>query len=321
MKFFSHDEILEKLTYDLCIPAVRAAMIAVSRGETRQLPRGILSLEQDRKLGVMTGALSHPGPFGSKLVSVFPDNFDRGMPSHQGIVVLFDRETGTPMAAAEGGSITAIRTACASAVATDSLARPDARHLALLGYGEQAETHLHAIRLVRSLDKVTVWGRSRERAQAFAERMGEETGLAVVTATTARDAVAEADIVCTVTHAKEPILLGEWVAPGTHLNVVGSGGPGPVEIDHDLVVKSRFIADSRENVLMAGAEFLKAKEAGLIGDGHIAAEIGEVLSGDIPGRRSAEEITLYKSLGHIMQDLASLAAILDAEPDSSLLSE
>jgi len=310
MKFFSPDEIREKLTYDLCIDAVRKAMTALSLGETRQLPRGVLPLEGDRKFGVMTGALGDGGPFGSKLVSVFPDNFDRGIPSHQGIVVLFDRDSGAPMAAADGGVITAIRTACASAVATDALARPDSRRLALLGYGEQAETHLRAIRRVRPIEAVTVWGRSPERAAAFAERMAAETGLAVVAAASARDAVAEADIVCTLTHAKEPILLGEWVAPGTHLNVVGSSVPGPVEIDHDLVVKSRFVADSRANVMMAGAEFLKAKEAGLIGDDHIAAEIGEVLSGRIPGRRSAGEVTLYKSLGHILQDLASLAALL-----------
>lgn len=311
MKLLSRDDVARKLTFDLCIPAVRAAMTALSKGETRQLPRGYLPLEHSRIFGTMSGALGDGGPFGAKLISVFPDNFDRGLPSHQGVVVLFDRDSGRPIAMADGGEITAIRTGCASAVATDALARADAGHLALLGYGEQAETHLQAISRVRTLTAVTVWGRSPERAEAFAGKMTARTGLPISTAASARDAVADADMICTLTHASEPILLGEWVKPGTHVNLVGSSTPGPVEIDHDLVVKSRYVADSRANVLLAGAEFLQARDAGLIGDEHIVAEIGQVLAGEIVGRRTDDDITLYKSLGHIVQDLASLAAILD----------
>lgn len=311
MKFFSRDEILEKLTYERCIEAVRGAMISLSLGETRQLPRDILPLEGERKFGVMTGTLGGKAPFGSKLISIFPENFERGLSSHQGVVVLFDSDAGMPIAIGDGSTITAIRTACASAVATDALARPDARNLLLFGYGEQAESHLQAIRRIRPLTSVKVCGRSAERARAFSDRLSNETGIAVSVATDAREAAAEADIICTLTHAKDPVLFGDWVRPGTHINAVGSAVPGPVEIDDDLVVKSRYIADSRLNVMLAGAEFLKAKEAGLIGDEHIVAEIGEVLAGKIPGRRTAEEITIYKSLGHIVQDLASLAAILD----------
>jgi len=311
MKFLSRDEIAQKLTFELCIPAVRAAMIALSKGETRQLPRSYLPLEQGRIFGTMTGALGDGGPFGAKLISVFPDNFDKGIPSHQGVVVLFDRDTGAPIAMGDGGEITAIRTACASAVATDALAREDASRLALFGYGEQAETHLEAISHVRKLTEVTVWGRSSERAKAFAKKMAEHTGLPVIAAKSAEDAARNADIICTLTNAKDPILLGEWVQPGTHINAVGSSVPGPVEVDNDLVVKSRYVADSRVNILLVGAEFLKAKEAGLIGDDHIIAEIGQVLAEDVVGRRNAEDVTFYKSVGHIMQDLASLAAILD----------
>jgi len=311
MKFLSRDDVAQKLTYQVCIPAVRAAMIALSKGETRQLPRSYLPLEQGRIFGTMTGALGDGGPFGAKLISVFPDNFDKGLPSHQGVVVLFDRNSGAPIATADGGEITAIRTACASAVATDALARPDASRLALFGYGEQAETHLQAISHVRKLTEVTVWGRSLDRAKAFADKMTDHTGLPVTAANSAEDAAANADIICTLTNAKDPILLGEWVKPGTHINAVGSSVPGPVEVDNDLVVKSRYVADSRVNILLVGAEFLKAKEAGLIGDDHIIAEIGQVLAGDVVGRRNAEDVTFYKSVGHIMQDLASLAAILD----------
>ena len=156
---------------------------------------------------------------------------------------------------------------------------------------------------------MTLWGRSPERAHAFAARMQAELSLPIVVVASVRDAVATADIVCTVTAAPEPILKSEWVQPGTHVNVVGSGYAGPAEVDNDLVVRSRFFVDSREGVLQQGAEFLRAKAAGLIGDDHIVGEIGQVLAGDIEGRRSDDEITVYKSLGHIVQDLASAWAL------------
>jgi ornithine cyclodeaminase len=139
--------------------------------------------------------------------------------------------------------------------------------------------------------------------------MQSELGIPVTAAGDARSAVAEADIVCTVSGAAEPVLLGDWVVPGTHLNLVGSSRAGPVEVDDAVVLRSRFFADSREGVLAQGAEFLKAKQAGLVGDEHILGEIGEVLAGRVEGRRSADEITAYKSLGHIVQDLASAWAL------------
>src|SRR5579859_7702608 len=208
MKMLSRDDVAAKLTFDICIPAVRAAMTALAKGETRQLPRGYLPLEQGRIFGTMSGALGDGGPFGAKLISVFPDNFDRGIPSHQGVVVLFDRDSGRPIALADGGEITAIRTGCASAVATDALARPDASRLALFGYGEQSETHLQAISRVRKLTAFSVWGRSPERARAFADKMSEKTGLTVTASASAQEAAGEADIICTLTNARDPILLG-----------------------------------------------------------------------------------------------------------------
>jgi len=219
--------------------------------------------------------------------------------------VLFEPVTGAPVCVAHAGEITAIRTAAASAVATDALARRDAHRLAILGCGEQAATHARAIPKVREIREIGVWGRSPERARAFAARMGAELGLPVSAEGDVQRLVGEADVICTVTAAREPILKGAWVRPGTHLNLVGSSAAGPVEVDNELVVRSRFIADSREGVLRQGAEFLKAKEAGLVGDDHIVAEVGQVLAGDIDGRRSDAEITVYKSLGHVVQDLAA----------------
>jgi ornithine cyclodeaminase/alanine dehydrogenase-like protein (mu-crystallin family) len=309
MRFIDREEIARRLTYEVCIPIVRQAMIAFSRGETKQLLRSLIPLSEGRLFGIMPGAMGANAPFGAKLISVFHGNFARGIQSHQGLVILFEPESGAPACVLDAGEITAIRTAAASAVATDALARKDARRLALLGYGEQAATHARAIGKVRGLESIVVWGRSRERAQNFAERMQSELAVPVTAAGSVREAVADADIVCTLTSAAEPILTGEWVRPGTHLNLVGSSHAGPSEVDSALVVRARFIADSREGVLNQGAEFLRAKAAGLIGDEHIVAEIGQVLAGEIEGRRSPEEVTVYKSLGHIVQDLASAWAL------------
>jgi ornithine cyclodeaminase len=309
MRFIDREEVARKLTYDVCIPIVRDAMIALSKGETKQLLRSIIPLSEGRLLGIMPGALGSHSIFGAKLISVFHENFARGVPSHQGLIVLFDPESGAPVCVVDAGEVTAIRTAAASAVATDALARKDASRLALLGYGEQASTHARAIGMVRNLESIVVWGRSLQRAQAFAARTADELAVPVAAVESVKQAVAEADMICTVTSAAEPILRGAWVRPGTHLNLVGSSHAGPAEVDNELVVRSRFIADSRDGVLQQGGEFLRAKAAGLVSDEHIVAEIGQVLMGEVEGRRSAEEITVYKSLGHIVQDLASAAAL------------
>jgi ornithine cyclodeaminase/alanine dehydrogenase-like protein (mu-crystallin family) len=305
MRFIDREEVARSLTYDVCIPLVRDAMIAFSSGETKQLLRSIIPLAGGHLFGIMPGALGATKPFGAKLISIFPENAAQGRQSHQGVIVLFEPDTGTPVCIVHAGEVTAIRTAAASAVATDALARKDAKHLAILGTGEQAATHARAIAKVRKLESITIWGRSPERAQALAEQMHAELNLPVTTLPTVQQAVADADIICTVTAAAEPILKSEWVQPGAHINVVGSSHAGPAEIDNALVARARFFADSREGVLNQGAEFLSAKQAGLIDDDHILAEIGQVLAGTKEGRRSADEITIYKSLGHVVQDLAS----------------
>lgn len=310
MRLIDAAEVRANLTYELCIPVVREAMIALSAGETRQLLRSIMHFEDGRMFGVMPGALGDAAAFGAKVLSVFPKNFEAGRPSHQGVVLMFDPVTGELACVAEAREITAIRTAAASAVATDALARPDARRLAVLGYGEQAETHLQAIGKVRDLESIVVWGRSSDRARAFADRMAAHAAAPVSVAPNAQAAVADADIICTVTASAEPVLKGAWLKPGAHVNLVGSSFAGPAEVDSDLVVRSRFIADYREGILKQGAEFLHAKAAGLVSDDHVVGEIGQVLAGALPGRQSPDQITVYKSIGHIVQDLASVQALL-----------
>src|SRR3954464_13438108 len=207
----SREEVAAHLGYEACIPLMREAMTALSTGKTRQLLRSILDLEGGRAFGSMLGAMEET--FGAKLISVFPGA--AGTPSHQGIVALFDPETGAPCAIVDASDVTGIRTAAASAAATDVLAREDARTLAIIGTGEQARRHAEAIPLVRDIKRILVWGRSRDRAEALAAEIGAEV------AQTPRAAVAEADLICTVTASPEPVLLDEWVRRGTHINAVG----------------------------------------------------------------------------------------------------
>lgn len=282
----------QALTYAAAIPVVREAMIALSDGRVRQHLRSFIGLGEGRTFAIMPAALSADGVFGAKLVSVFHDG--TGRKAHEGLVVIFDGATGAPVCLADAAEVTAIRTAAASAVATEALAAQGARTLAILGLGKQALAHLEALRLVRPLEDIRVWGRYFGRAQAFAERQGLRA------CETVGEAVDGAEIICTVTGAVDPILEGPLVSPGAHVNAVGSSGPGQAEIDTDLVARSRFMVDHREHVLAHGGEFLRS---GLPAD-HIAAEIGEVLAGAKPGRTAADQITVYKSLGHAAQDLA-----------------
>lgn len=300
----------QHLTYADCISAMRHAMIDFSAGKTKQHLRSILQLGEGAAFGIMPGALSAGGVFGAKLVSVFPGNFELGKSSHQGVVVLFESQAGAPVCIVDAGAITAIRTAAASAAATDTLSLPNASRMALLGYGEQALTHAKAILEVRPLEQIRVWGRSFERAQAFADRVSKLIGIPVLAARSACEAVEDAEIICTVTAARDPILEGRWLKAGAHVNAVGSSFAPPAELDNELVRCSRFIADCREGVISQGAEFLRAKAAGLVGDAHIVGEIGEVFAGSVEGRRSPEEITVYKSLGHIVQDLAAASLLI-----------
>ena len=304
LRFVTAEEVARFLPYEECIPLMREAMIALSTGRTRQTLRQIVDLPAGRAFGVMPGAILDGGTFGAKLVSVYPDNFAKGKGSHQGIVALFDPDSGAPSAILEAGEITAIRTASASAAAPDALARPESRRLAILGYGEQAWRHVEALRRVRPIEEVLIWGRSFEKAQNFAARV-EGLGLAASAEPEVEAAVADADIICTVTAAAEPILDSFAVADGVHVNAVGSSRAGRAEIAEDLVARARFFADHKEGVLSQGGEFIRAREAGLIGDDHLLGEIGEVFARSLAGRTGPDDVTLYKSLGSIVQDLAS----------------
>ncbi len=309
MLFIGRDYVHQNLSYNKCIEIVRDAMMQFSLGKTRQLLRSILPLGEGCLFGAMLGGFEAKEVFGAKLVSVYAQNSSLGRPSHQGVVILFDSADGSPLCIVDAASITAIRTAAASAAATNELALRRATSLALLGYGEQALAHACAICEIRDIEEILVWGRSYERSKLCAARIKQETGIDSRAVSEARAAVEGAAIICTVTAASDPVLKGEWIAPGTHINLVGSSHAGAAEVDNSLVRNSRFIVDSRESVLAQGAEFLRAKEAGVVYDDHIVGEIGEVFAGTLKARLGEKEITVYKSLGHVVQDLAASAYV------------
>jgi ornithine cyclodeaminase len=303
------------LTPALAFAVVTDAMKALSAGHTMQPLRQILDIGIGNKFAIMPGSLGIGESFGTKLVSVFEDPARPGRHRHLGTVILFDGKSGHPVCFADAEEITLLRTAAASAVATDALARLDAHTLGIFGTGSQAKEHIRAIARIRPIERILIWGRSRERAAALAAEMAAETGIGAAEADGSE--VGACDIVCTVTSSPTPVLHGDWLRPGAHVNLVGSSYPGPVEVDHAVVTRSRFFADSRTGVLAQGAEFLAAKAAGLVDDDHIAGEIGQVLLGTLSGRVGPNEITVYKSLGHVVQDLAATAALYKA-PESKI---
>jgi ornithine cyclodeaminase len=296
-----------------CIGAVDRAMRALSSDQALVPLRTIMLLPGKGRnwFGVMPGYVQDPQGLGAKILTVYPDNAQKGLSSHIGIVVLFDSENGLPLAVMDAAEITAIRTAAASAVATRALARHDAGRLAILGTGEQAITHLEAVSMVRAVHTVHVWGRSRDKAEQLAREQGARLSLRVEVSPTAEEAVKGADIVCTVTASREPVLSGAWIARGAHVNLVGSSGLYAREADDEVVTMSRFFVDSRISARAEAGELKHAMDAGLVSESHILGEIGEVLSGKAVGRMSNHDVTVYKSLGVAAQDLAAAHVIYD----------
>ena len=295
----------ELLPMKTCIELMKTAMAQTASGSTCQPPRWIIALSsgEGRGFGLMPGAMRSPDVFGAKLTAVYPENGAKGLQSHQGAIILFDATIGAPVAVVHGGEVTAIRTAAASALATQILSAPDAGDLAILGYGEQAREHLVAMACVRKLRRVRIWGRNPERALKFAQENAELSPVPIEVCKTVNIAVHQADLICTVTAADTPVLTSADVADGAHINVVGSSIAAAAEIDNQLVKRACFFVDFRPSALQQAGEFLAAKAAGLVTDDHILAEIGQVLNKQHAGRQTADEVTIYKSLGIPAEDL------------------
>jgi alanine dehydrogenase len=302
----SQKEVPELLPMSECIDVMSEALTALSRGETVMPLRSIVPLPDGTGLlASMPSLFPTAGVMGIKVISVFPGNEGTELESHQGAVLLFEAGRGRLLAAVDASEVTAIRTAAVSGVATRLLARDDAGDLAILGSGTQARTHLEAMLAVRPIRRVRVWSRTRRRAEGFARRERERHGLPVEVAATPREAVDGSDLVCTTTSATEPVLRGEWLASGTHVNAVGFAGPQGREVDTEAVVRSRLFADRRESILNEAGDFLIAKSEGAVGDDHVIGELGEVILGKVDGRTTSEDITLFESLGLAIEDLAA----------------
>jgi ornithine cyclodeaminase/alanine dehydrogenase-like protein (mu-crystallin family) len=251
----------------------------------------------------------HPGQaeaaFALKAVNIIRANPGRGLDAHQGTVTLFDGETGRPTAILDGSALTQVRTAAVTAVATRTLARADARVLAILGAGVQARAHLDALRGVREFQRVSVYAPTEGHARAVADA-GPTGGPPVTVAASAQEAVRGADVVVTVTNSPEPVLAREWLAAGAHVNAVGASLPSARELDTETVAAAALYCDSRESLAHEAGEYILAVAQGAIaGEAHIRGELGEVLADLLPGRADDTELTLFRSLGLAIEDLAA----------------
>lgn len=306
------EQVASLLDMTTCIGLMRSALTALGTGRARQMVRPVLPLDGRAVIGMMPAYDVAAGVAGVKVLSVFPDNYRRGMPSHQGVIVLFDATSGALRAIIDAEAITAIRTAAASAAATAELARPDASRLAILGTGVQARQHLAAMLLVRDLKSVTVWDRQPVRAEAFAERALTETGLVVNPSTSVATATEDADIICTVTAATEPILFAADVKPGAHVNAVGACTPDARELGSDLVAAGRLFVDWHPAALREAGDIVLAISDGAVTDSHIVGEVGSVMAGTLPGRTDSNEITIFESLGQALEDLVAADHVANA---------
>jgi len=305
---FGERDVRELLTMTECIGVMEEALASLARGEVHNPLRQMVRAEGAAGfLGLMPAYRGGASPaWGLKEICVYPNNPSRGLDTHVGTVLLHDGETGVPLAIASGSAITEIRTAAVSAVATKLLARPDAAVLAIIGGGVQGRSHLEAIPLVRDIREIRVVSRTREHAEALCAYDPRARRLDSI-----EEAVRGADIVVTATNSREPVVCREWIAPGTHINAVGSSVAHARELDGATVAASSLFVDRRESTVNESGDYLFALREGSIGEGHIRAEIGEILIGKAQGRTSADEITLFKSLGLAIEDLASVAFLYE----------
>jgi ornithine cyclodeaminase len=300
------DDVIELLPMTECIDLMAAALASLARDESIQPLRTVLRVPgTNGALYDMPAWSGDPGALAVKLITVFPDNHARGLESHHGVVVSFDVETGRPACIVDAGALTAIRTAAVSGLATRLLARDDARTLALIGSGVQARSHLEAMLAVRPIERVRVWSPTASHRERLAHEASARHGLAVEAVDDAHAAVRDADIVCTVSGAREPVVRGEWLAPGVHINAVGASTPDTRELDSETMRRARIWVDARASALAESGDLLIARAEGAIGDDAIAGELGEVVAGLAGGRANALETTVFISLGLAVEDAAA----------------
>jgi alanine dehydrogenase len=300
------------LTMEECIAAVREAHLAFSAGRAIMPVRLTAELHDLGVLRAMPAWLDDGPALGLKAITSFRGNAARGLPSILGTMLLFDAGTGGLLAAMDGVHLTNVRTAAASAVATQALARPESSRLALIGAGVQAAGHLDAMASVLPLERVTVAAGSRASAERFVEGQAPcYPQLAFSASDTPAEALQDADVVCTVSSAREPVVTAAALRPGTHVNAVGSHAPGVREIEGETMAAARVVVDSRDACLSECGDCLIPIADGLFGPDHVSDELGEVLAGSKPGRSGPEQVTIYQSCGIAVQDVAAAKLVYD----------
>lgn len=322
MRVLTQQDVRQLLPMSACLALMDVTLMSFSRGDSIMPLRTVLRLPGERDaFASMPAYLGMPSvgisAIGAKVISIFPANHGTALDSHQGAVLLFDSENGSLLAVMEASAVTAIRTAAVSAVATQILSRTDADELAILGSGVQARMHLESIPLVRSIRRARIWSRNRANAEALATSVREAAEFVVEVSDTAEAAVRNAAIICTTTSSHTPVLRGQWVAPGSHVNVVGASIPKAREVDTDLVTRSRVFVDSRVSALNEAGDILIPIQEGAITADHIVAEIGAVLATNRSGRETPSEITLFKSLGLAVEDVAAARAVFEQAVEES----
>ena len=304
MMIFEAEQVLTMLPMKTCIGVMADAIRNLAGGQSTQPLRTLSILPDGNIFGFMPAYLGAGDFFGAKIATVFHTNAGTGYPTHMGYVMLLEANHGSVCALADAAAVTQLRTGAVSGLATDLLARKDAHTLALLGSGAQAWSHLEAISCVRDLQDVAVYDVDAARALAFAAKAAQRFHLPVRAAQTVGDATATADVICTVTNAKTPILDASQVKPGAHINAVGAYSKTSREIASDLVAASRLYADRMDSILSEGGEFLLARSEGLITDSHIVGDLGGLLLGEIPSRTDENQITLFDAHGLAVEDVA-----------------
>jgi alanine dehydrogenase len=288
------------------IDAMQEALVRFSSGETQQPLRTVLEVgPQKAFFGVMPAFIPDAPALGTKMVSVFGANAAAGLPTHLATILLFDTQTGELLALVDGRYITEARTAAVSAVSTRLLARADAATLAIIGSGVQARSHLEAIGLVRPVQHVRVWSPNEERRAAFVREMQPHIPATITSALSAREALNGADLIVLATSSREAVACSEWIGDGAHICAVGACRPNQRETDTPLMKRARVFVDSRAGALSEAGDIVLPMKEGAFDESHIAGELGELASGRIPGRRSPQEVTLFKSLGMAVEDVAA----------------
>ena len=306
MLVLSEKQVQSLIEIDELIAALSQAHIQYSTGKAVMPVRLVVPLPDIQgRITSMPGYLNEDQALGMKVVTYFQNNPQRNLPAILATIMLFSAETGKMIAVMDGAYITAIRTACASALATKALANSETPILGILGAGVQARAHIQALTRVRKISQIKIYSPSATGAASLKREMENEIGVAIEVAESAEAVVRGSDLLVTVTTAKEPIIKPEWLKPGVHINAVGSHRPDSREIDGATLAQAKVVVDSREAIMAECGDILLAWKEKSVGDNVIHGEIGEVLAGAKPGRRSADEITLYKSVGIAIQDVAA----------------